>query len=131
MNFSRLKHKKIFISFFVIFLAIYLYSNKSYSLYELKYVEKLDLQRDIQSKYFYAKKFSIDETLKNEKKFIVKKNQNLISIFKAVDKYPPKKLLKKSKDNCFYYLKIKDEIIINIIDNEINEVIKKNKKDFK
>ena len=73
MNFSRLKHKKIFISLFVIFLAIYLYSNKSYSLYELKYVEKLDLQRDIQSKYFYAKKFSIDETLKNEKKFIVKK----------------------------------------------------------
>ena len=130
MNFSRLKHKKIFISLFVIFLAIYLYSNKSYSLYELKYVEKLDLQRDIQSKYFYAKKFSIDETLKNEKKFIVKKNQNLISIFKAVGKYPPKKLLKKSKDNCFYYLKIKDEIIINIIDNEINEVIKKNKKDF-
>ena len=130
MNFSRLKHKKIFISLFVIFLAIYLYSNKSYSLYELKYVEKLDLQRDIQSKYFYARKFSIDETLKNEKKFIVKKNQNLISIFKAVGKYPPKKLLKKSKDNCFYYLKIKDEIIINIIDNEINEVIKKNKKDF-
>ena len=47
MNFSKLKHKKIFISLFVIFLAIYLYSNKSYSLYELKYVEKLDLQKEM------------------------------------------------------------------------------------
>ena len=70
MNFSRLKHKKIIISLFVIFLAIYLYSNKSYSLYELKYVEKLDLQKDIQSKYFYTKKFSINETLKMKRSLL-------------------------------------------------------------
>ena len=34
--------------------------------------------------------------IKNEKKFIVK-NQNLISIFKAVDKYPGSKTLKNQK----------------------------------
>ena len=128
MKLGNLKHKKIIISIFIVFLSIYLYSNKSYSLYELSYIDKLNNEEYNNKKEYYSQKFNSDANIISQKTFVVKKNQNLSVLFKKVGNTTPNILLKKSKINCFYNLKINDVIIIEFTNNKVKSVRRKSKK---
>ena len=128
MKLGNLKHKKIIISIFIAFLSIYLYSNKSYSLYELSYIDKLDNDEYNSKKEYYSQKLNSDANIISQKTFVVKKNQNLSVLFKKAGNTTPNILLKKSKINCFYNLKINDVIIIEFANNKVKSVKRKSKK---
>ena len=128
MKLAILKHKKIIISIFIVFVSIYLYSNKSYSLYELNYIDKVDNDEYNSKKEYYSKRLSLEKNSISQKTFIVKKNQNLSVLFKKVGYTAPYILLKKSKGNCFYNLKINDELIFEFLNNKLKSVKRKSKK---
>ena len=128
MKLAILKHKKIIISIFIVFVSIYLYSNKSYSLYELNYIDKVDNDEYNSKKEYYSKRLSSEKNSISQKTYIVKKNQNLSVLFKKVGYTAPYILLKKSKGNCFYNLKINDELIFEFLNNKLKSVKRKSKK---
>ena len=51
-----IKYRKIIISIIVIFLSIFLYSNKPYSLYDINYLQKINKKSAENSKDFYLDK---------------------------------------------------------------------------
>ena len=114
-----LKYKKIIISFLVIMLSIFLYSNKPYSLYEINYVKKVSQDKIENSKLFYFKKIRTKNIEPDTKILIVKKNQNLSTILKKANLSTPRIFLKKSKKNCFYRINVNDKIIIKNKKNNI------------
>ena len=128
MKLAILKHKKIIISIFIVFVSIYLYSNKSYSLYELNYIDKVDNDEYNSKKEYYSKRLSLEKNSISQKTYIVKKNQNLSVLFKKAGYTAPYVLLKKSKGNCFYNLKINDELIFEFLNNKLKSVKRKSKK---
>ena len=100
-----IKYRKIIISIIVIFLSIFLYSNKPYSLYDINYLQKINKKSAENSKDFYLDKMK--KTINNNdsiKKniFYVKKNQNLGYILEKVGIQTPNKILEKKKNNCLY-----------------------------
>ena len=128
MKLANIKYKKIIISIFIVFVSIYLYSNKSYSLYELNYIDNVDNDEYNSKKEYYSKRLSLDESSISQKTYIVKKNQNLSVLFKKVGHTTPYTLLKKSKENCFYNLKINDELIFEFLNEKLKSVKRKSKK---
>jgi len=125
------KLKKLIIVIIVIFTAIYFYSNKPYSLYE---ISRIDLISDVNfqnSKEFYKNYFEKHGKIdaKSQKKTVyVKQNDNISLILKNLDLTVPSIILKKSKKNCFYNLKINEEIKIEYLEKEVITIVKRNKK---
>ena len=106
-----IKYRKIIISIIVIFLSIFLYSNKPYSLYDISYLQKINKKSAENSKDFYLNKMK--KTINNNdsiKKniFYVKKNQNLGYILEKVGIQTPKKILEKKRNNCLYNIYVND-----------------------
>ncbi len=125
------KLKKATIIIIVIFAAIYLYSNKPYSLYE---ISRKDLISDISfqnSKEYYSnyfKKYEEIDAKRQKKTVYVKQNDNISLILKNLGIEVPLIILKKSKKNCFYNLKINEEIKIEYFEKDIISIVKRNKK---
>ena len=123
--------KKLIIIIILIFTSIVLYSNKPYSLFEINRVGQLD-DIDIQSVKEYYKRLLNDYEKQNikdlTKSFYVKKNENIGLILSKINLSTPTIILKKTKKNCFYNLKVKDQIKITYNENKIISIIKKDKK---
>ena len=124
------KYKKIIISIIIIFISIFLYSNKPYSLYEINRIKQIDNERKQNIGDFYLKKLiknNLEKSKLEENKFYVKKNQNLGNILKKLKISTPSIILKKRKDNCLYSININDEITISILDGKLYSIKRKNK----
>lgn len=124
-----IKYRKIIISIIVIFLSIFLYSNKPYSLYEVNYVEKINKKNEENSKNFYLDKInkSINNSVSVKKNiFYVKKNQNLGYILEKVGIQVPNKILEKKKNNCLYNIYVNDKITIKSKDKKLYSIERKN-----
>ena len=123
--------KKLIIIIILIFTSLVLYSNKPYSLFEINRVGQLD-DIDIQSAKEYYKRLLNDYEKQNikdfTKSFYVKKNENIGLILRKINLSTPTIILKKTKKNCFYNLKVKDQIKITYYENKIISIIKKDKK---
>ena len=123
--------KKLIIIIILIFTSIVLYSNKPYSLFEINRVGQLD-DIDIQSVKEYYKRLLNDYEKQNikdfTKSFYVKKNENIGLILRKINLSTPTIILKKTKKNCFYNIKVKDQIKITYYENKIISIIKKDKK---
>ena len=123
--------KKLIIIIILIFTSIVLYSNKPYSLFEINRVDQLD-DIDIQSVKEYYKRLLNDYEKQNikdfTKSFYVKKNENIGLILRKINLSTPTIILKKTKKNCFYNIKVKDQIKITYYENKIISIIKKDKK---
>ena len=123
--------KKLIIVIILICTSIYLYSNKPYSLFEINRVGQLaDIEN--QSVKEYYKRLLNDyekQNIKNlTKSFYVKKNESIGLILRKINLSTPTIILKKTKKNCFYNLKVKDQIKITYYENKIISIIKKDKK---
>ena len=123
--------KKLIIVIILICTSIYLYSNKPYSLFEINRVGQLaDIENQSVKEYYkrllndYEKQNIKDIT----KSFYVKKNESIGLILRKIDLSTPTIILKKTKKNCFYNLKVKDQIKITYVENKIISIIKKDKK---
>ncbi len=130
MKKTSYKLNKLIIIIVVILTAIYLYNNKPYSLFEINRI-KSSSDLDVQStKEYYKilvdnhKKKATDLTSKT---FQVKKNENISLILKKINFKTPNVVLKKSKFNCFYNIKVNDEIQITYSKKNIALIVKKNK----
>ena len=124
-----IKYRKIIISIIVIFLSIFLYSNKPYSLYDINYLQKINKKSAKNSKDFYLNKMK--KTINNndsiEKKiFYVKKNQNLGYILEKVGIQTPNKILEKKKNNCLYNIYVNDKITIESKGKKLYSIERKN-----
>ena len=124
-----IKYRKIIISIIVIFLSIFLYSNKPYSLYDINYLQKINKKSAENSKDFYLDKMK--KTINNndsiEKKiFYVKKNQNLGYILEKVGIQTPNKILEKKKNNCLYNIYVNDKITIESKGKKLYSIERKN-----
>ena len=123
--------KKLIIVIILICTSIYLYSNKPYSLFEINRVGQLaDIEN--QSVKEYYKRLLNDyekQNIKNlTKSFYVKKNESIGLILRKINLSTPTIILKKTKKNCFYNLKVKDQIKITYYENKIISIIAKDKK---
>ena len=123
--------KKLIIVIILICTSIYLYSNKPYSLFEINRVGQLaDIENQSVKEYYkrllndYEKQNIKDIT----KSFYVKKNESIGLILRKINLPTPTIILKKTKKNCFYNLKVKDQIKITYYENKIISIIKKDKK---
>ena len=124
-----IKYRKIIISIIIIFLSIFLYSNKPYSLYDINYLQKINKKSAENSKDFYLDKMK--KTINNndsiEKKiFYVKKNQNLGYILEKVGIQTPNKILEKKKNNCLYNIYVNDKITIESKGKKLYSIERKN-----
>ena len=124
-----IKYRKIIISIIIIFLSIFLYSNKPYSLYDINYLQKINKKSAEKSKDFYLDKMK--KTINNndsiEKKiFYVKKNQNLGYILEKVGIQTPNKILEKKKNNCLYNIYVNDKITIESKGKKLYSIERKN-----
>ena len=125
------KLKKVIIIIIVIFTAIYFYSNKPYSLYEITRTNLISDVNFQNSKEFYNnyfKKYDEIDPRGQKKTVYVKQNDNISLILKNFNLTVPLIVLKKSKKNCFYDLKINEEIKIEYFEKEITSIVKRNKK---
>jgi len=125
------KLKKVIIIIIVIFTAIYFYSNKPYSLYEITRTNLISDKNFQNSKEFYNNYFKNYDEIdpRGQKKTVyVKQNDNISLILKNFNLTVPLIVLKKSKKNCFYDLKINEEIKIEYFEKEITSIVKRNKK---
>ena len=124
-----IKYRKIIISIIVIFLSIFLYSNKPYSLYDINYFEKINNKSAENSKDFYLDKMkkSINNNDSIKKKiFYVKKNQNLGYILEKVGIQTPNKILEKKRNNCLYNIYVNDKITIKTKGKKLYSIERKN-----
>ena len=125
-----IKLKKLITIIAVIFTAIYLYNNKPYSLFEINRIKSSDDLQIQSAKEFY--KIQINKHKKQNadslsKTFQVKKNENISVILKKINLKMPNIILKKTKNNCFYNIKVNDEIKITYFKESITSIIKKDK----
>ena len=123
------KLKKATIIIIVIFAAIYLYSNKPYSLYEISRKDLIsDLSFQNSKEYYsnYFKKYEEIDAKRQKKTVYVKQNDNISLILKNLGMEVPLIILKKSKKNCFYNLKINEEIKIEYFEKNIISIVKRN-----
>ena len=105
------KLKKAIIVIIVIFAAIYFYSNKPYSLYEISRTDLISNENYQNSREFYSNYFKKHEkidAISQKKTVYVKQNDNISLILKNFDLAVPLIILKNSKKNCFYNLKINE-----------------------
>lgn len=124
-----IKYRKIIISIIVIFLSIFLYSNKPYSLYDINYLQKIDKKSAENSKDFYLDKMK--KTINNndsikKKIFYVKKNENLGYILEKVGIQTPNKILEKKRNNCLYNIYVNDKITIETKGKKLYTIERKN-----
>lgn len=124
------KYKKLIISIFVVLIAIFLYSNKPYSLYEIQYISDVNKNKSFELQSYYLKKFSANNEKFNIKRLYVKKNQNLATILTSENINIPKEILTIKKNNCFDKININDEIIIKRNTRENSLIITKKNKSF-
>jgi murein DD-endopeptidase MepM/ murein hydrolase activator NlpD len=119
------KYKKLIISIFVVLIAIFLYNNKPYSLYEIQYISDVNKDKSFELQSYYLKKFSANNEKFNIKRLYVKKNQNLATILTSENINIPKEILIIKKNNCFDRININDEIIIKRNTRENSLIITK------
>lgn len=119
---------KIIIIITVLISSIFIYSNKTYSLYEIIRNTTIDNAKIYKSKTYYLntikKNTKVNEDVKI-KTFYVKKNENISLLLKRINLTTPLPILKKNKNNCFYNIKINDEIIIKYSNQIVKTITKK------
>ena len=119
---------KIIIIITVLISSIFIYSNKTYSLYEISRNTTIDNAKIYKSKTYYLntikKNTKVNEDVKI-KTFYVKKNENISLLLKRINLTTPLPILKKNKNNCFYNIKINDEIIIKYSNQIVKTITKK------
>lgn len=119
---------KIIIIITVLISSIFIYSNKTYSLYEIIRNTTIDNAKIYKSKTYYLNTIKKNNKVNKDvkiKTFYVKKNENISLLLKRINLTTPFPVLKKNKNNCFYNIKINDEIIIKYSSQIIKTITKK------
>ena len=119
---------KIIIIITVLISSIFIYSNKTYSLYEIIRNTTIDNAKIYKSKTYYLNTIKKNTKVNKDvkiKTFYVKKNENISLLLKRINLTTPLPVLKKNKNNCFYNIKINDEIIIKYSNQIVKTITKK------